>query len=377
MKIVLTGSGSGGHFYPLIAVADAIQTIAKERKLLPPELYHIAPRAYDERLLFEHNIEFRRSPAGKVRRYFSLLNIFDTIKTAIGVVRSIFLLYSIYPDVIFSKGGYDSFPVVLAGRLLRIPIVIHESDAHPGRANLWAAKFARSIAVSYPDSVDYFPKEKVALTGNPIRAAIARPSHEGAFTFLNLEENVPVILIIGGSQGAQKINDTVLDMLPDLVKKYQILHQTGKENFTQVKETAQVILGDDPHVTRYHAFPYFNELALRMAAGAADLVVSRAGSNSIFEIATWGLPSIVIPIPEAISHDQRKNAYAFARTEGTVVVEQHNLSPHLLLSEIDRLMADPDLRAEMGEKARTFARPDAAATIATELIEIALEHEEQ
>ncbi len=375
MKIVLTGGGTGGHFYPLIAVAEEINRIATERKILPPQLYYIAPTPYDERLLFENNIEFRHSPAGKLRRYFSFLNVIDLVKTLIGVSKALLQLFSIFPDVIFSKGGYSSFPTVTAGHILGIPVVVHESDAKPGRANLLAGKRAQSIALSYPEAADYFPKDKIALVGNPVRRALRTPLTEGAREFLKLEEQAPVILILGGSQGASRINDIILEALPELVQRFQVIHQTGEALFESVSQTASVILDKNSNASRYHLFAYLNELALRMSGGVASLIITRAGSGSLFEIAGWGKPSIVIPIPEEVSHDQRSNAYSYARNGAATVIEEKNLAPHLLLSEINRIMDDAKLQKDMGEAALAFARPDAATKIAEELIRIALLHE--
>src|SRR3989344_1457245 len=172
MKILLTGGGSGGHFYPVIAVVEQIEKITLEQKYLPPSLYFMSPDPFDERTLFDHNIEFIKIPAGKMRLDSSAKNIFDSFNTLIGVIKAIFKMFSIYPDVVFGKGAYASFPALLAARLLRIPVVIHESDSVPGRANRWAGKFADRIAVSYAEAAKYFPKELVALIGQPTREAI-------------------------------------------------------------------------------------------------------------------------------------------------------------------------------------------------------------
>ncbi|PIT91387.1 undecaprenyldiphospho-muramoylpentapeptide beta-N-acetylglucosaminyltransferase [Candidatus Kaiserbacteria bacterium CG10_big_fil_rev_8_21_14_0_10_49_17] len=375
MKIVFTGGGTGGHFYPIIAIVEQIREIAKERKLLEPELYYIGPEPYDERALFENNIAFRRSPAGKVRRYFSIRNIFDSIATTLGIVKAVFQLFSIYPDVVFSKGGYASFPTVFAARLLRIPVIIHESDASLGRVNAWAKKFAEKIAVSYPELAEELNDERVAYTGNPIRKELLSPQHEGADEFLHLEAGTPTLFFIGGSSGAQAINDVVLTALPELVKKYQIIHQTGEKNLEEIEGVGSVILRDDEHASRYHPFGTLNMLAMRMSAGAADLVISRAGSGAIFEIAAWGIPSIIIPIPEEISHDQNKNAFAFARAGAAVVIEQRNLTKHVLLSEIGRLMENETKRMEMSEAAKKYAKPDAARVLAEGILDSALAHE--
>lgn len=377
MKILLTGGGTGGHFYPIIAVAEAINEISKEERLLPPQLFYMAETPYNSKLLFENNLEFKQVPAGKMRRYFSILNFFDLFKTAWGVVKAIFKVFSIYPDVIFGKGGYASFPAILAARIFRIPVIIHESDTVPGKVNLWASKFAEKIAVSYPEAAEHFPQKvrsKIAATGNPVRRDLLKPLHTGAREYLNLAEGVPVILIIGGSQGSKKINETLLDTLPRLVEKYQIIHQVGKANYEEIKGLTDVVLRDNINKDRYKIFDYLDDLAMRMAAGAADVVVSRAGS-SIFEIAAWRVPSILIPIADSNGDHQRKNAFAYARSGGATVIEEKNLSSSILYSEIDSLIQNPERMAKMAKASETFSTPNAAKKIARELLNIALRHE--
>lgn len=374
MKILLTGGGSGGHFYPLIAVAQEIKNIIYEKKLIEAKIYYMSDDPYDLNMLSSNNISFIKIRAGKIRRYFSIKNFFDPLKTLWGIVIAIWRVFIIYPDVVFSKGGYASLPALWAARLFRIPVFIHESDSHPGRANLWAAKFAQRIALSYPEAMSYFPVAKTAVTGNPIRKEILYPVKEGAHKFLELNTQDPVILIIGGSQGAVNINNTVLEILPQLIEKYQIIHQTGQANWLEVKNRSQVILTDNKNSDRYKPFPYLNDLALRMAAGAADLVITRAGSV-IFEIAYWEIPSIIIPIPKNVSHDQYSNAFTYARSGGAIVIEENNLTASVLLSEVNRLLENAVLLAEMKAGARTFTKPNAGRVIAEEIVKIALKHE--
>lgn len=377
MKIVFTGGGTGGHFYPIIATAEEINTVVRERKLVNVKLYFFSNASYEERALFENNIEFVRIRSGKWRRYFSLLNFFDLFKISWGIVKSLIKLYLIYPDVVFSKGGYVSLPTVLAARVLGIPIVIHESDSRPGRANLWVGKFAVRIALSYAAAASAFgPKRQavIAVTGNPIRNLLHYPLTEGAREFLGLEPNLPVILVLGGSQGAQAINEVVLDGLPELVKQYCIIHQTGEKNLAAVKQRASIVLEKNEHAARYKLFDYLDSSALRMAAGAATLAVSRAGSI-IFELAQWGIPAILVPIPETVSHDQRHNAFTYARTGGAIVIEQNNFLSSVLVSEINRLISNQKLLEAMRAAAKRFAKPQAARLIAGELINIALSHE--
>lgn len=300
MRIVFTGGGTGGHFYPIVAVAEAIREIVKEQKLLEPELYFFGPNVFDERSLFDNDVHFVQTPAGKLRRYFSLLNITDTIKTFFGILKTIWVMYQLYPDVVFSKGGYGAMPTLVAARLLHIPVLAHDSDAIPGRATLYAAGFAKRIATSYEEATNYFPESqraKIALTGNPVRTDLLHPAKDGSKEFLELTDQVPVLLILGGSQGASTINDTILAALPELVQRYQVVHQTGEANFKQVSQTSAVVLDKNERRYRYKVYPYLTPLALKMAAGAADLVLSRAGSGNIFEIASWGTASILVPIP--------------------------------------------------------------------------------
>jgi UDP-N-acetylglucosamine--N-acetylmuramyl-(pentapeptide) pyrophosphoryl-undecaprenol N-acetylglucosamine transferase len=378
MRIVLVGGGTGGHFYPLIAISEGIEQICKERTLLEPELYYLGPEPFDATALLERDIIHVPSPAGKMRRYGSILNIFGFFSTFVGIVKSIFLLYNLYPDVIFSTGGYAAFPTLYAARLLAIPVVVYDADATPGRVTLWSAKFAKWIGTAHPDAAAHFPEKyrhKIARVGHPIRTEIEQPAKEGGYEFLKLDPSVPAIFIMGGSQGAQAINNTVLDAVSDLVTRYNVIHQTGKANLTEVSGVANLILKDSPNQERYRPFGLLNTLAIRMAAGVSALVVSRAGSGTIFEIASWGLPSILIPIPIDISHDQTENAFSYARAGAGVVIEQRNLTQHVLSAEIDRLMNNPDLRATMSEAAKAYARPQAARKVANILLETALEHE--
>jgi UDP-N-acetylglucosamine--N-acetylmuramyl-(pentapeptide) pyrophosphoryl-undecaprenol N-acetylglucosamine transferase len=278
----------------------------------------------------------------------------------------------LYPDVVFAKGAYASFPTLFAARLLRIPVIIHESDAAPGRVTAWAGKFAKYIAVSYKESFQFFPKDRTAHVGQPIRPELEHPA-TGGLEYLQLEAEVPVLFILGGSSGAQIINEAILGVLPELVQKYQVVHQTGKANFDEVQKRSDHILQQSAFKSRYKPFPFLNVLAMRMAAGVASVVVSRAGSQ-IFEIASWGVPSIIIPITNTNNDHQRKNAFAYARSGAAVVVEEKNLTPHIILSEADRITKDLILHDKMSAAAKDFFQPGAAKKIAEKVLEIGLDH---
>lgn len=376
MKIVFTGGGTGGHFYPLIAVAQEINAYASAHNLVQPELYYLSSTSYDDAALFENNITYRHVSAGKVRTYASASNITDFFKMLAGLPTALNLLFKIWPDVVFSKGGFASVPVVMAARILRIPVFIHDSDAVPGRANLWASGFAARIAISYPEALQYFKHhERVAFVGNPVRREMFAPIQSDARQKFHLVDGVPTLLVLGGSQGAEAINSTILKGIKELLNTYQIIHQTGHNNLDACREFAEMELARHPNKEWYHPVASFVAPDLRQAAGVADLIISRAGSGAIYEIATWEKPALLVPIPEAVSRDQRKNAYAYARTGGAEVVEQENFTPHVLMGEAERILSDTGIMEKMCEGARAFKKSDAARLIAQELMKIALKHE--
>jgi UDP-N-acetylglucosamine--N-acetylmuramyl-(pentapeptide) pyrophosphoryl-undecaprenol N-acetylglucosamine transferase len=374
---MLTGGGTGGHFYPLIAIAEKLIDIGDNNKIIDLKLYYMADNPYDSRVLYEHNITFIKVPTGKLRLYFSIKNFLDPFKTMFGAFVGFVNMFFIYPDVVISKGGYAAFPAVFAAKLLRIPIIVHESDSFPGKMNLWASKFAKYVAISWPEAINYLPKEKTALTGQPIRKSILRGNPEGAYDFFKFKKDLPVILVIGGSQGAEKINNIVIESLPELLKNYQIIHQTGHKNIEEVRLRSKLFLNLNKDLSeRYFATPYLNDLHTRMAAGISNLVISRAGS-AIFEIASWGIPSIIIPITNSNGDHQRKNAFNYARSGACNVIEESNLTKNLFASEVTKLINNKDRTDSMKKNASNFANHDAAMKIAEMAINIGLTHEQK
>ena len=201
MKIVFTGGGTGGHFYPIIAVVQQINKIIDHENILGAKLYYISDSPYDKEMLFENGILYEEITSGKMRTYFSFKNFTDIFKIFFGTINALFTMFSIYPDVVFGKGGYASFPTLFAARVLRIPVVIHESDSAPGRVNKWAGRFAKKIAISFLEANDYFPKGKTAWTGQPIRSeAVLRARKSEALEYFKLYENLPMMVIFMGSQ---------------------------------------------------------------------------------------------------------------------------------------------------------------------------------
>ena len=368
MRIAFVGGGTGGHFYPLIATAESIVVLNPTA-----ELIYIGPTSFNEVELKANGIRHVYCPAGKMRRYFSLANFLDMFKTGAGVFVALYQLFIWYPDVVFSKGGYTSVPVLIAARFYRIPVVIHESDSKPGRASLLARRFARYIGIAYAEVAEYFPAGKTALVGIPIRRVIATTDTD-PFSKLGIPNDMPLIFVTGGSLGADRINSLVLKSLTRLLPQYRIFHQTGAELEQTVIQTAQSLVTDPALLSRYYVKGSISAGTIAALLDASSLVITRAGSTSLFEIALHGKPSIVIPIPEEISHDQRTNAYAYARSGAASVLEEGNLTENLLTAEIQSIMGDADKYQHMSASARIFARPDAAHMVATALISIGVEH---
>lgn len=367
MKIVITGAG-GGHFYPLIAVIESVQKQAFVQKIIGAEVFFFSDKPYDEKVLFENQIKFVQIPAGKLRVYPSLETITDIFKTMYGCVVAIFKLYSIYPDVVFAKGGYASFPTLFAARILSIPVVVHESDTIPGRTTMFAGKFASRIALSYPEAAPFFPKDRLAVTGQPIREAII--PKEGYKKIYGKRER-PAIMILCGSQGSKRINEMVMKILPELLNHYDVVHQVGEANLEEMKKlTTELLKG---HEFKNHYFiDGFMDVSLFYPK--VDLVITR-GSSAMFEIALWQLPMLVIPIPKSISRDQCSNAYAMAGRGVASVLEEDNVGGSVIFSEISRILSSEENYMKMSEACLQFENSrEAARVIARELLRICLSH---
>ena len=367
MKIVLTGAG-GGHFYPLIAVAERIRKEVFVQKIVPPEMYFFSDAPYDEKLLFGAQIKFVRIPAGKLHVYPSLENITNIFKTAYGCLVALAKLYAVYPDAVFAKGGYASFPTLFAARFLNIPVIVHESDTVPGRTTTWAGKFALRIALSYAEAAPFFPKEKAALTGQPIRDGVLPPL---GYKRGPTQNERPTILILGGSQGSQRINEAIVNVLPELLNTYDIVHQVGPQNVDEMKQVTASVLRD--HKFKDH---YFMEGFIDVAVfyPKVDMAITRAGSQ-MFEMVEWQLPMLIIPIPETISRDQRSNAHAMAGRGVGTILEENNLGNSVLLAEVRRILDDKEVYAKMTARCAEVAMShDASGVISRELVRIGLSH---
>jgi UDP-N-acetylglucosamine--N-acetylmuramyl-(pentapeptide) pyrophosphoryl-undecaprenol N-acetylglucosamine transferase len=367
IKILFTGGGTAGHIFPIVAIIREIKKIYPNKDI---KFFYIGPKdPFVKNILVEEGVEVKTILAGKLRRYFSPLNIIDIFfKFPIGIIQAFFHIFVISPDLIFSKGGYGSLPVVICGWIFLTPIFIHESDVVPGLANKIASKFALEIFTAFPvEKVQYFPIRKMICVGNPIRKEILNGSLREAQTLFKLTGEKPVVLVLGGSQGSQRINDKILTVLRDFLENFELIHQTGSNNFNQVKAEADTVIGSysKPY---YHPVAFLNDEELAHAYKAADFIISRAGAGSIFEIAAIGKPSILIPLPESAQNHQLQNAYAFSENGASIVLEEENFLPHFLLETLKNLFSQPKRIKQMGERALEFSKPESARIIGEYLI---------
>lgn len=370
MKILFTGGGSGGHIVPIIAIVREIRKIYEKEDL---KFFYLGPEdEFGKVLLSQEGIKVKTVLAGKIRRYGGwktvFLNFIDIVfKIPLGILQSFFYLFFLLPDLIFSKGGFGSIPGVIAGKLLFVPVFLHESDVTPGMANKFISRFALEIFVSFPKT-EYFPLNKMILVGNPIRKEVLGGQKEEAREFFKINSTKPVILILGGSQGAQRINDKILEILSQLLENFEIIHQCGERNFNQIKAEARIMIKPEQEIF-YHPFPFLKETELSKAYAVSDLILSRAGSGSIFEIAASQKPSILVPLPESAQNHQVKNAYAYQANGACQVLEEPNFTSRFFLEKLKYLFTNQTELQKMKEKAEEFAKPDAGKMIANFLVD--------
>ena len=384
IKILFAGGGTGGHIYPILAVAEELQKISIERKIGIELYYFGAPQNYQP-LLAQNGIFISKIFSAKLRRYFDFRNFLDIPFFFLSVFQALWKVFFLMPDVLFSKGGPGSLPVVFACWFYRVPVIIHESDSIPGLANKLAARFAERIAISFASTAGLFfenikneenkikKQSRIALIGNPIRRSLMENQLERgtAKRIFGFDERKPLIFVIGGSQGAIRINDFILNASSELVENWQIMHQTGANNFDDVKSELNVISKNWPEEKKncYKIVPYL-EKDLKDAYAAADIVVSRAGSGSIFEIAAFGKPAILIPLPEAAADHQTANAYEYAKEGAAIVIEQTNLGLNVFLTQLEKFFNESNKLNQVSSAAKKFAKLEAAKIIAEELIKL-------
>lgn len=359
-RIALIGGGTGGHIYPLIAVYE---------KLGGTECRYFGPNGPWAETIREAGIPVSAITGAKLRRYLSPLNLIDGPKFLWSIFQALIKVAAFAPDAAFSKGGPGSLPVLFACYLYGVPIVIHESDSVPSTAGRIAGRWAKIIELGWSNATRYFPEKKTHIVGVPLRRDIragANKDQAEAKRELGLDPEKPAVLVIGGSQGSDRINTWVLEELPQLLEKYQVVHQIGPityEDYMQRYGAAKQSIPEPLHAN-YWPYEYLNE-EMATAYAAADIVISRAGS-AIFEIAAYGKPAILIPLPEAANNHQVMNADSYP----AAIVMPESAPEKDLMRAISAILDNPERRKKIEETAREFAKPDAAEKIATDIMKI-------
>lgn len=318
---MFTGGGSAGHVTPNLALIPKLQQRSWN-------VHYIGSKDGIEKGIIEGaGIPYTGISSGKLRRYFDLKNFKDPFKVMMGVMEAYALIRKHKPDVVFSKGGFVSVPVVIGAWLNKVPVFLHESDITPGLANKIALRFATKIFVTFEEAKAHLPKEKVIYTGSPIREDLLKGQREKGLALLGFTARKPIIIVMGGSLGAKRINEAVRAALPDLLQHYQVVHLCGKGNKDESLEGTE----------GYQQFEYISS-ELPDVLAAADLVISRAGSNSIFEFLTLKKPMILIPLSKAASRgDQILNAQAFEKMGYCHVLYEENLEKDTLLESVQHI----------------------------------------
>jgi len=344
-KIIMTGGGTAGHVTPNIALMPALKEAGYDIR------YIGSYTGMEKELIEAQGIPYYGISSGKLRRYLDLKNISDPFRVIKGFAQAISLMRKIKPDIVFSKGGFVSVPVVLAAKSCGVPAIIHESDITPGLANRIAIKGAKKVCCNFPETLKYLPAEKAVLTGSPIRKELFTGNKDAAYKLCNFPTEIkPVLLIVGGSTGSKAVNAAVRQILPELLENFHIIHLCGKGNLAPE-------LND---LAGYAQFEYANKELTDMLA-LADMAISRAGANAICELLALHKPNILIPLSAAASRgDQILNANSFAKQGFSVVIEEENITDQLLLDTVNEVFKD---RQKYIDAMENSGQMDSIATI--------------
>ncbi|MCH6269086.1 undecaprenyldiphospho-muramoylpentapeptide beta-N-acetylglucosaminyltransferase [Neobacillus citreus] len=345
--IVFTGGGTAGHVTPNLAIISEIRNDWDIK-------YIGSKKGIEKELIEKIEVPYYGISSGKLRRYIDFENVKDIFRVLRGCLEARRVLKKLKPDLVFSKGGFVSVPVIIAASSLKIPIFIHESDMTPGLANKISQRFANKIFTSFEETEKYFPKGKVKAIGSPIRKEILEGSAEKGRRFLGFHSGRPILTIMGGSLGARKINEAVRGSLKELTAKYQIAHLCGKNNLDPSLEG----------VPGYKQFEYVHE-ELSDILAATDLVITRGGSNAIFEFLALNIPMLIIPLGLQQSRgDQILNAKAFAQKGFSLTLEEEKLTSESLLKHLESL---DQKSAEMRQNMKRSQQGEALQTLVMEI----------
>lgn len=376
-RIVFVGDATDSHAMTVLGVAQAIHDISDSNTLVPSELYFYGPELLMEEAFFEQRIVFKKYHGSGMKPGFfafkkRIIYFFDVLAKCIQ-------LFFLYPDVICSIGGVQQYPLLVAARILGIPVILFEGHSIPQEHHKKFSKKALAIATVFDETYGFFEKtkglqEKTADIGQPVPREIDEPIREGASTYLVLENNVPTLLALAGSRDQEILNDVIMANLSQLMYSYQIVHEVGQNYYELMKKLSETELMEHAYQNRYRLFGQLNPLATAMGAGIADVVLTRGGAE-LFLIAQWGLPAIVVPYRREVDPTSAEDAYNMERQGACVVIEEDNFTEHVFDEELRRLLDDPELRQRMGQRAKELAKPKAAKILAQKLLDVSFDHQ--
>lgn len=347
MRILLSGGGTMGSVTPLLAVIEELRNKGEKHDFL----WLGTANGPERDALSAYDIPFISIKSGKINRFFDLRNFLTPFLTAIGFFQALKLIKKFKPDIVLTAGSFVCVPVAFAARFAKIKLMVHQIDIIPGLANKIMAKYADKITVSFSGSLKDFPENKTVLTGNPYRKEILSGLKQEAIKLFNLDENLPVILILGGGTGSLRLNEIAINSLPNLLKKYQVIHLLGKGKYI---EGIEKIVSQDL-LSRYHSYEFMKQ-ELKHAYAAADLIITRGGMSTATEISVLEKPAIIFPIPN--SH-QVYNANYFKTNNAAIVLNQEEVNGERLSDIIDQLFIQEGelnrLKINMGKLAQKEA----------------------
>ena len=350
-KIVLTGGGTAGHVTPNLALLPGLYARGFEVR------YIGSKSGMEQELIENAGVPYDGISTGKFRRYLSFKNVTDVGRVLKGLSEAKKLLKEYQPDVVFSKGGFVSVPVVRAAKKLHIPVIIHESDMTPGLANKLCYSAASKVCCNFPETVELLPEGKAVLSGSPIRAELLSGSREAGLAFAGLSGEKPVLLMIGGSSGARRLNEVLREALPRLLPDFDVIHLCGKGNLSDT-------LGKTPG---YRQYEYISE-ELKDLFAAADIVFSRAGANAICELLALRKPNLLVPLSKAVSRgDQILNARSFEKQGYSVVIEEEELNAEVLSEALHTLYKERDKYIRRMEESSEKSGVDTILSLIDEL----------
>lgn len=362
MRVLLSGGGTGGHIYPALALADELKRRHSECEIL----YVGTAQGLEQKIVPQRGYELKNIQAEGLPRKLNTELVRSVSKAFKGLNEAREIIKDFKPDLVFGTGGYVCGPVVLSAHLLKVPTFIHEQNAMPGVTNKILSRFVDKVFVNFAESEKYFKcKDKIIVSGLPVRAEVLKTTHEEGLAYFNLDKNKPVLLVSGGSRGARSINKAMAQAYPALLKnsEVQIIHSTGRNGF---EETKKMILeaGVDLHkyAERIRLEPYLEHMEYALAA--ADVTIARAGATNLAEICACGKPAVLVPYPLASENHQEYNARVLADAEAAVMILDKDLDKDKLTDAVLNILQDEQLLKRMSENSKNLAQKDSLKEIA-------------